>query len=61
MTDAVEEVKWHRVWWRQWDGTIVKAVAGPRSRTGKTVRVRYYITGCGQIERHVSPKNVSPR
>lgn len=58
---AEEDVKWRRVWWRQWDGTMVKAIAGPRSKTGRTVRVRHYVQGQGQIERYINPKNVSPR
>jgi hypothetical protein len=53
--------RWVAVWWTMWDGERVKAIAGPLSRTGKTVKVRYYITGQGQIERNVSPKSVEPR
>lgn len=53
--------KWVPVWWTMWDGKRVKAIAGPLSKTGKRVKVRYYVPGQGQIERSVSPKSVEPR
>lgn len=53
--------KWLPVWWTQWDGERVKAVAGSLSKTGKRLKVRYYVPGHGQIERSVSPKSVEPR
>lgn len=53
--------EWKPVWWRDPHGMHVKAVVGPPSKTGKTVRIRAWFKYGGMVERCVNPKNLFPR
>lgn len=54
---------WVPVWWNRCVyGKLerIKAIAGPKSKSGKTVHVRAWYPG-GMVERTIKPENLEPR
>lgn len=54
---------WRPVWWNRCVyGSLerIKAIAGPPSKSGKTVHIRAWYPG-GMVERTVKPANIEPR